>query len=89
MPHLSVDSANFKKQLKNCVDKNQSMENWYDNFFEGALRAVKTKLSAHRVDELVERVAKDPGSFEIEMKGLCRHFMVENSLNEGKEPDLP
>jgi len=33
VPHFSVDSLNFKKLLRNCVDKNQNMEHWYDNFY--------------------------------------------------------
>lgn len=36
-PHLSVDSLNFKKLLRNCVEKNQNMENWYDNFYTAAV----------------------------------------------------
>lgn len=56
-----MDSLNFKKLLRNCVDKNQNMENWYDNFYEAAKQSNFESVSSLSVDELVKKMIKDKG----------------------------
>jgi hypothetical protein len=61
------------------------METYYDNFYEHILTFVRQKLAEQgQLENKVERMlsgAAGEKEFTEEIRGLCKRFMIENSLN--------